>query len=389
MFLVLDVMGIKRVRVLSRESPRTSGTVWKGQAKGAKGAGATLGEKLRFRGTAGWISRTIARAYDSTVDSLGDVIVERLVIFAGHEDPDKTFKTSMREWSKRGLVRECDRHTIKSELRSRQDLLGQTVSNLVSCNSPCPLRDEESLGTSCPHGCKQEGLLVFYIPEILAKGIGSPCTLTTHSWLDIGDGGVEDQLTAIAEEFGSIKLAPPGFTLGQFGRRLPLVLTRHKATVKRPVLDPKTKIQVGGQEVAKRTGGKADMETWPLAIGVHPQWRTAYYAWQQIQSGIALGHSPDLRLLQSAGIASIASQGEFVDPPEVKDPPRPLISGSPESCLASHPAWQKLRASEERITSPQNLATAINWIFDPDRAGHLDAVCDREFWAGEVSDWFF
>lgn len=293
-------MAIVRAKIVNDIGPRCVGSVWKGAKKG-NGAGRSLGEKLRFRGNSTLVTNLIHQAYGGTLDG-ADVIVDRLTIFAYSQILGETFPTTMREWSKKGVIRECDRHTIKAERTTRNDLYGQPIDELVRCGKPCPLRDEPSLGVACPKGCKQEGVFYFQIPELISGGVKSPVSLTTHSWLDLAEDGIEGQLQSIAEEFGSFYSNTNGFEMEGFGRRIPLVLYRYRQAIKRPMLDSSKKIQVGSQSVAARTGGKADGETHPLQVDVHPGWRRAYYAWRQVQSVQQLGYQPTTALLKEAGL---------------------------------------------------------------------------------------
>ena len=240
-------------------------------------------------------------------------MVDSLTIFAYSPRIDECFVSYMREWGKKGLIRQCDRQTIQAEMLTRTDIHGQTLDVLAKCDKPCPLQDEESFSVACPKGCKQEGIFYFHIPELIAGGISMPCSLTTHSWLDVTEEGIYGQLQAIEEEFGSIKFAPQDFQLGEFGNKIPLVISRYRQAIKRPMLDSNNKITIAGQQVAKRTGGKADGETYPIQVNVHPAWRRAFLSWQQAQAVQALGYRPDPKLLQDAGL-------QFVDAEIVTEP---------------------------------------------------------------------
>ncbi len=281
-------------------APPVAGTVWKGEKKPANTAGKTLKERLRFTGKSERITNIIHRAYNG--DRQGyDVLLDQLTIVAYDHEIHRTFDVNMRTWGKIGLTRQCDRHTVLAEAVEKKNMHGEPYTILQKCNKPCPLRDEESMGTLCPNGCKQEGILYFQIPELTAQGINMPCSLTTHSWLDITEDGILGQLRAIEAEFGSIRFAPDGFELPQFGRYIPLVMSRYKRTTKRPVTGS-DKHTIAGQSVAKRTGGKADMEVFPIAISVHPGWLQMFRAWKQTQSIQALGYQPSIQLLKDAGL---------------------------------------------------------------------------------------
>ena len=291
-------MAILTKTVIS-SAPPVAGTVWKGDKKPSNGAGKTLKERLRFTGKSENITNIIHKSYNG--DRQGyDVLVDQLTIIAYARTIEETFDVNMKTWGKLGPSRECDRHTIKAEAVEKKNMHGEPYTILQKCNKPCPLRDEESLGTLCPNGCKQEGVFYFQIPELKAKGINMPCSLTTHSWLDVTEDGLLGQLRAIEDEFGSIRFAPDGFELEEFGRYIPLVLSRYKRNTKRPITGSE-KHMIAGQSVAKRTGGKADMEVFPLSVSVHPGWLRLFRNRKQVKNIQALGYQPSPQLLKDAG----------------------------------------------------------------------------------------
>ena len=312
-------------------TPNLSGTVWKGNIKPGSGAGRTLEEKLRFSGRSSAFAGIIKAAYNGAATAKAtDVIVDYLTVFAYDNSIEKTFVSRMGIWAGTRVVRVCDRDTVTALEHEGKDLHGQPLFELKKVSQPCPLRNVESLGVACPHGCKQEATFYFYIPELIngygdnRRGITSmPCALTTHSWLDIVDGGIGDQLQAIADEFGSITWAPDGFQFGQFGNRIPLILSRYKATTKRPEFSKTEKITGAGKPHDARTGKKAPMDTWPLSIVVDPIWRQAYYAWQRSESIQRLGYRPDPKLLQAAGLeiieATVVTESAPSLPPAPED----------------------------------------------------------------------
>lgn len=224
------------------------------------------------------------------IDNNGDIYVANLNIYAAYDDPEKTANAWMRAWSAQKLLRVCDRHTISQEWQEYVDPFGHTRSRMAECSLPCPIVNE-AIQIDCPLGCEKEIILTFYIQELI-EGIAKdnsylrtelPCELILKGETNFQEGAILDQIKAIADRFGNVKLSP--FPAGTVGNMIPCVLSRTKVGTKRPVLDTQKKVKamVGGveKEVGRRTGQKAKMDAFPVLWTVNPVYEARYIAWQR------------------------------------------------------------------------------------------------------------
>lgn len=294
---------LKKLRE-AREKKASSlwaGHLYKGTRKqsrdGRKIQGEDLKELLRFEPFSDQARKAMLKVPDAKEDKNGDVLLKHLNIFAGYSDPNKCFNTQNALWDSTGLVRTCDGDTITSEREIYKDVFNHTRSRMVDCIKPCPIADQP-LGASCPDECKQEGRLIFYVPELIAGGISLPVEMTVHAWSDLFS--IEECLENILVEYGDIRTSP--FPCGSFGNLIPLVLRRNLVKVKRPVVENKL-----------RTGKKVDGKAWAIAISVNPIWHQAYIRWQQsiaIEKQIGTGTGESHRLYLEAVTLEVEPESE-------------------------------------------------------------------------------
>lgn len=270
-----------------RPSSLWAGRLYKGTRKqdmnGRKVQGKDLDELFRFEPFSDQARKTMSRLPEAKEDRNGDILLSYLNIFAGYADLDKCFHTHNAIWDASGLARTCDGEIITTEREAYNDIFNHPRTRMAECSKPCKIADQP-LGTICPDECKQEGKLIFYVPELIASGISLPIEMTVHAWSDLFS--IQECLENILTEYGDIRTSP--FPCGSFGNLIPLVLRRNLTKIKRPVIDKNSKL---------RTGKKTDGKAWAIAISVNPVWRQAYIRWQnaiaiekQIGSGTGESH---------------------------------------------------------------------------------------------------
>jgi hypothetical protein len=334
--------------------------------KAYKSYGEDLDRYFRLVPSSEIIRRVILRSYPSaTVDENGHILIETFMIYLYYGDRHKSFDGGMFLRKGTDIIHKCDRETIFAERVEGTDLYGQPIFHEVPRDKPCPLRDQESFGTPCPKGCKQEGNLIFTLPEIRNAGDYRPCILTTHSWDDIF--GIDNALEHFSEEFGH-EGAVNGSEFGhpKYGTNIPYLIYRGETPTTRPVFSKTEKITVAGKQLPKRTGKRSEDTNWAVFLSPSPDWVRARDAWKAIYHTRELGGTPSRALLQQA----IGGE-EYIDVEAVESPAKTfgfarVLSPSPDwkeaaiaEAMASGIKPETARALADRSESPEQFEKAV------------------------------
>jgi hypothetical protein len=247
--------------------------VFKGdRMTGSKGqsntrAGVTLQKDYRIT-TANTRLRKLLEAAYGKANEQGDILTDVLNVYFPFEESDRTFATSMKSFSASGLEIVCDRETISKEVQQMKDDKGNIHRPIIECSKPCFVAGQP-VSVQCPKGCKAGGEFYFYIRELFDADIMTPCLMTVHGYSDIDYIG--NRLETLQAEIGSITNSPfPSF---QTRHKIPFTLTRAKIGIKRPVVS-------GRDDGYKRTGKKADGETWAVEINPDTRYMELLRAWR-------------------------------------------------------------------------------------------------------------
>jgi len=151
-----------------------------------------------------------------------------------YDTVEECFFTCMEDWAAGGLKVRCDGETI----------LAQQVNGNIQRHFAQPLPCMETCN------CKPVGRL-----NLVVQGLNRFAYISceTHSKNDIVN--IHSQLTAVAQEFGSL-------------RRVPFILTRRPEMISTP---------------SGKNGGRARREKWMLSIEIDPQWAQTQFALMQHQ----------------------------------------------------------------------------------------------------------
>jgi hypothetical protein len=274
-----------------------SATVSKGMRK-EKNVGRDLNsELLRVTPCNATVANIIKTHYKVEPDQNGDFLLSHLNIFCSTNFIETTFECSMKLWSASRLEQVCDRTCISKKVEEYVDMFGNPRTRMKTVSEPCAIADQE-LGVQCPRGCTQEGVLTFYIAELVYNGIGQCAKMTLKAWTDLE--GVNAQLEEIEQTYGNIKLAdfPTGCNM------IPLVLGRSQVKIKRPVIQMENgkPVYAEGTRVARRTGKKAEAIHWAISISVRPDFALKFSAFQTMVLQKQLGYQPSMNLLKQAGL---------------------------------------------------------------------------------------
>lgn len=247
-------------------------SAFKGGRKQVNRFGKDLNQQIRLT-TANNIASLVLKQSNSygVPDVNGDFVADQINIYLPYDEIDKTFVTSMKSYEASGLKIVCDRHTISKKCVMTEDSKGNKYRPIVDAADPCPMRGCK-IYEQCPEGCQKEGKLYFYVRELLDKSMMVAGCLTTHSYEDLGEGGIADQLEQLRFNFGSLTTSPSFPLASHWSNKIPFILTRTEVPIKRPVISNNL-----------RTGKKADGTTWALSIQIDPQYMEMLRKWQRIQ----------------------------------------------------------------------------------------------------------
>ena len=274
----------------------TSAKVFLGLESTGNGAstrpGADLKNRFRVVPSSPAIAGILRQAYPQAEKTQkGHFLIDVLNIYCFAESIESTAIWEASQWQGNKCVRSCDRHTINMELEELKIDYGRKQGIYYSQKSegkPCPMRDQP-LHIPCVKGCELKITLKFYIKEVfdgfyIEDGQRIP-TLNGRSDLPVQcvlsgttnqkTGGVIDQLFAIQNYVGSIKVAPTQFWNQFSGHFIPLQISR----IEVPILRPDLKKNDKGSYI--RTEKRCESKAYPVQIQVHPLWLQAYNSWQQ------------------------------------------------------------------------------------------------------------
>lgn len=243
-------------------------SVFKGDRKSEKSAGADLKSRLRIT-TTNTIARSILRCYGDP-DSNGDILTEAIALYLPFDEVDRTFNCSMKAHTASGLEMICDRHTISKKCIPQKDAKGNTWRPLVDVEEVCPMRDKGFTG-ECPNKCAKEGQFYFYIKELLDRDMMLPARITVHGFEDITY--LNTKLEEYRELIGSLTRSP--FPAHQYRHKIPFILSRTQVKIKRPIVDKENNYV--------RTGKKTDGTTWALTLQIDPTWMELHRRWQLME----------------------------------------------------------------------------------------------------------
>jgi hypothetical protein len=211
-----------------KTSSQWAGKLYKGTRKQSGKFGSDLDEYFRFEPFCDVARIALSKIEGARKDNNGDVLVPCLDVFLASNTLSTTFKVNMKVWDGTGLAQTCDATNITANREEYKDSLG-TRTRMVTCNRSCAIASQP-LGSLCPNKCKQEGELMFYVPQLINAGVELPILLTVHAWSDLFS--LLQCLEAIEGQYGSIKSSP--FPCGTFGNIIPLILRRNKTKIRRP-----------------------------------------------------------------------------------------------------------------------------------------------------------
>ena len=288
------IFGLTDDDTIAQTLPRVDFILFKGQKKQEKTTkegkkyqvfGRDLQDKFRLETKDTYLSKLILKKNQT-------IYIEQLTILLASEEIERSFSTAMTLYDASGLLQKCDRQTIYAKTDYYTDPFGHKRRQLKSCNQPCPVKDTNS---ECPYKCKQEGVLLFYIPELLDAGLNKLGKLTLHSFTDII--GISQQLQKIKSQFGSISRSP--FPSPNTFNKIPLLLYRNEVKIKRPIIKD-----------GLRTGKKAEGTTWAVQLAIHPNFVKQWQSYQIAKELHQCGHVPPPALLsQVYGVPA----GEIID----------------------------------------------------------------------------
>jgi hypothetical protein len=282
-----------------KSSSQWAGKLYKGTRKQNGKFGSDLDEYFRFEPFSNVARIALSKIEGAKKDNNDDVLIPYLDVFLASDRLDSTFKVSMKIWDGTGLAQTCDGTTITHKREEYKDSLG-CRTRIMTCHRPCAIASQP-LGSLCPNKCKQEGELMFYVPQLINAGVELPVLLTVHAWSDLFS--LLQCLEAIEGQYGSIKSSP--FPCGTFGNIIPLILRRNKTKIRRPQITN-----------SQRTGKKSLGEAWAATLSVNPMWRQAYLAWQQAVNVRALGYQPSASLLELTGVVHV-NESPLMLPPSL------------------------------------------------------------------------
>jgi hypothetical protein len=277
---VYDLLGVADVKC------------YKGKRKTGTGEytrpGADLQDKIRIATTHRSAIRTLKEAGNyGQPNEEGDFIVDQINLYLALEDPDLTFDCNMKPFDGSGPLLLCDRNTIYKEAKTITTHKGKRRT-LVSCDKPCPLRGTDSW--DCPNECKPDGVLHFYIRELLDSDLMVHCQFEMKAYGDVPN--IIKQVRAIKKEFGSLTQSP--YPCYWTRHKIPLVLSRVERSRNRPAtkLKPEDQWKKPGKKEYEYTGKKGLAEFWDLDLQVDSVWMDWYRKRQLAEELISRGINP-------------------------------------------------------------------------------------------------
>jgi hypothetical protein len=328
---------------------------------------ADLKTLLRIQPLSEECQKVLSKAYRVTPDTNGDLIVDHLNVIPMGDRAWDAFPTSMKVFTAKKLVLECDRTQITGEFKEYKDQVGHTRGRLFPSDKPCAMNESSHAFEGCPNGCKPSGTFHFYIKELRESdyAIHLPCQLTVVGATNFRGGGIWDSLNQFYDLYcpdGALEslVSTDFFTRTvpyPLGSKMLCRLSRKQENILRPVLKDKL-----------RTGEKAKGIAYPLMLTIDPEWEAHWMEWKYRKNAIAqlvefrnMGFLPGKQLMHDAGIVQII---DVTPVNTIKSLPPARITGEQIMVLSTilksgeiHKSFNGLADVQEKIKREFNVPT--------------------------------
>jgi hypothetical protein len=362
--LVTEILGFPDIRCYKGDRKTGSGDNTR--------PGADLKQFIRISTTSGSAIAILNDVYNSRRPN-GDYIVEEIRLYIAMDEVDLTFEAQMKAFDATGVQLVCDRRRISKRAKEINTYKGKRRV-LVDCDEPCPLADSPN-DWDCPNKCKPDGILHFYIREVLDSGLMTHAQFEIKSYQDVKQ--LTNQLRRIKKQLGSLTQSPyPCFWTRH---KIPFILSRISRTRKRPATELKPQIQ-GSSSNKKEyvtTGKKSDAEFWDLDIQVDPAWMEWYERQKMVQELRVRGLSPRKEVVaglmagKSIDIEAIAAS--IIEVPALSPVPEP----------APEPEARSSGVEEIQVTTIFTPTSKEDQFLSPQQVDLIDELFAQQGWGIE------
>ena len=289
----------------------------------------------------------------------GDFIVDELRLYLALDDPDLAFETQMKAFDGSGTLIMCDRNTIYKEADTITTHKGKRRV-LRSCDKPCPLQGTDEW--DCPNECKPDGILHFYIRELLDSDWMIHCQFETKAYGDVSN--LIKQIRGIQRELGSLTQSP--YPCYWTRHKIPLILSRVERSRKRPAttLKPEAQWKRPGKKEYEYTGKKGDAKFWDLDLQIDPVWMDWYRKRQLAEELIQRGIEPTREVIVGLMTGDVTVDVKAIAASAMKVPALPPVGAvmTDEGTMSAPTSFIPTSPKERLIT--QQMLVQLEATFE-------------------------